>query len=1326
MSIISSVSNLNLSISYNVGAGNFSVNCASFSYNHSVNGVDNSITATIAIRNRSGSGGGGTYFSIWQSGLIYQVYSRVHTTTGFNFIGSVAATIPKSTIYSYLNNSSYVWYMEWYGYFNSTSTSCGTRFGPRIGYPYSTQESAHDEVKDPSAPSNSFINVTNNFTPIASATVLSGSYSACGNSLSWTQALNTDGYKIYKSTNGGAYSLLATVVGLANTTYVDTAVVVGTTYAYKVETYNSVWFEDAYTRKSNIISGTISSPSTTISSVVGTECSLSNTINWTDSLTCETGYRVFRSTGGTYSQIVSLPSNTNNYIDSSILVNQIYYYKIAVDLPSGSGTGNTVSNTITFNAPSGLTISRPNNYTFRLNWLLNTSCENQVLVERSVNGGAYSLYASLSNGTTTYDDTSLTIGYTYDYRIRVSTTTGQYSAYSNIIGLNYNAFYINEGANNIIKNIDFNDDNQPLIVGDFTTYYDGTSANRIAGLREIGSFNTGFTYGTGFNGNVNKVIYDTTIDKYYVGGDFTTYNGSAANYIVRINPNGSLDNTFTATTINGAITAMALSNSNDLYISANQAGKYIVRLNPNGTEDSGFNYGTSLDGSVYAIAVDGSNKVFIGGDFTTYKGLPFYENMISIEDNGDIYQNFPFNAPVYAIVLYGSYIYVGGDFTSYGGISGNGRIRGLRLLSDGTYDGDFYTFTGFDNIVRSILIDPDDGNPYFAGDFTVYATNSAKRMIKLRATNASPDPSFDYGTGFNDSVHQIKFDLNGDIFAVGAFTTYNSVSSNRIVKIRKNGESITYPILASNETILNTVVSLSATQVQLNWNTNVADQISINNIYRKKVNSTGFVLITTAVASATTVNFTESITDDYQYYVEAVKTASGSSVSDIVTLPYNVTIPVVNRTVEKQLDITWTNTSPFATDIEIWRSVSGGSYSILTSISLTTSYSDINLFENTVYSYKLKYKSGSSSISWFGVTGENKTYLNTPLLISIVQPFNGVKSFILNWNNYSAYSTSFEVFRRALSGGGFSSVGTTTGTSFLDTTVSTFGETYEYYVVALSAGNESAPSNTLDRILENVTMVLDYRTSYEDNLVTRETYLFWTLFGSCTGNTYSVHKSYDGVNYTVITATTATTYTDSETFTACQECTSVYYYVTIQCIGLIISNVVNPVVEPPKNKWNMGGLSRLWIGRSNGNITYDAVNATYVTLDYYGNNIMTLTNINGVGTWYELPVSTAAKYSQKMVIDKQGYTFSEILELEIPKLNPAKWATISDILDDDLVVAFQTNNGDYCIMGYDAPAKIQVYNATTEDSKYNFTVEVRGNYNLMKFLDKTYVQNFIL
>ncbi len=99
-----------------------------------------------------------------------------------------------------------------------------------------------------------------------------------------------------------------------------------------------------------------------------------------------------------------------------------------------------------------------------------------------------------------------------------------------------------DGFTGTPRSIALQPDGRILVGGDFTSY-EGTARNRIIRLNEDGTMDPTFDPGAGFNAPVNAVVLQPD-GRILVGGDFTAYQGVPRARIARLNPDGSLDNTF--------------------------------------------------------------------------------------------------------------------------------------------------------------------------------------------------------------------------------------------------------------------------------------------------------------------------------------------------------------------------------------------------------------------------------------------------------------------------------------------------------------------------------------------------------------------------------------------------------------------------------------------------------------------------------------------------------------------------------------------------------------------------------------------------------------
>ncbi|MCS6796026.1 MAG: T9SS type A sorting domain-containing protein [Raineya sp.] len=157
------------------------------------------------------------------------------------------------------------------------------------------------------------------------------------------------------------------------------------------------------------------------------------------------------------------------------------------------------------------------------------------------------------------------------------------------------------------------------------TSYNGDSRNRIVRLNEDGSIDNTFNVGTGFNGGVTSIAIQPD-GKILVVGGFTSYQGNTANRIIRLNADGSIDATFnTGSGFNITAMTVVLQPDNKILVGGfftdynGNTRNRIIRLNSNGSIDNSFNIGSGFDAlGVLSIALQADGKILAGGGFTSY------------------------------------------------------------------------------------------------------------------------------------------------------------------------------------------------------------------------------------------------------------------------------------------------------------------------------------------------------------------------------------------------------------------------------------------------------------------------------------------------------------------------------------------------------------------------------------------------------------------------------------------------------------------------------------------------------------------------------------
>ncbi len=338
-----------------------------------------------------------------------------------------------------------------------------------------------------------------------------------------------------------------------------------------------------------------------------------------------------------------------------------------------------------------------------------------------------------------------------------------------------------------------------LLVGGLFNIFNGVARNRIARLNADGSLGAGFEAGTGFNDLISAAAPQAD-GKILVGGNFSSYNNVTRNRIVRLNADGSLDNSFDPGSgfDNNSITSIALQPDGKLLVGGwfsrfnDTIRRYITRLNTDGSLDASFDPGGGFNGPVEVLVLQPDGKILVGGRFTNFNNT--WRNQIArLHEDGSLDISFDLGSGfdggrVHALTLQADgKILVGGFFTSYNGTARNWIAR---LHTDGSLDTSFDPGTGFSgsgslSSVRSLALQADD-KILVGGWFSSFDGSPRSGIARLHA-DGSLDTSFDPGSGFSGSARSFVQLPNGQIMVGGVFSSYNGTSLNGIALLNSNG-----------------------------------------------------------------------------------------------------------------------------------------------------------------------------------------------------------------------------------------------------------------------------------------------------------------------------------------------------------------------------------------------------------------------------------------------------------------------------------------------------------------------------------------------------------
>jgi uncharacterized delta-60 repeat protein len=336
-------------------------------------------------------------------------------------------------------------------------------------------------------------------------------------------------------------------------------------------------------------------------------------------------------------------------------------------------------------------------------------------------------------------------------------------------------------------------DGKLLIGGAFLGYgYSGNAS--IVRINTDGTFDNSFVFnGTGANSDV-FVTQSQSDGKILVGGNFTKYNNVNAFKLTRTNADGSHDTTFSGyqgishNADEPKINAIKLQTDGKILIggyfnTVNGNTSYAVaRLNPDGSSDTTFTSPFVYGDEVKSIYIQPDGKILVGT----------YGNIKRLNPNGTFDSSFhstPTNGYISDINIDSNgKIIISGGFTYYG----SGYCpKTARLNADGTPDYSFHGNVIPNGFINKVLLLPND-KLFIAGTFSLYSGTTVYDMAVLNS-DSSLSSSFSSGVGvtggatFSYQVFDAALQPNGKIIIVGNFTSYNGTTQNRIARINQDG-----------------------------------------------------------------------------------------------------------------------------------------------------------------------------------------------------------------------------------------------------------------------------------------------------------------------------------------------------------------------------------------------------------------------------------------------------------------------------------------------------------------------------------------------------------
>ena len=353
---------------------------------------------------------------------------------------------------------------------------------------------------------------------------------------------------------------------------------------------------------------------------------------------------------------------------------------------------------------------------------------------------------------------------------------------------------------------------------------------------------------------------------------------------------------------------------------------------------------------------------------------------------------------------------------------------------------------------------------------------------------------------------------------------------------------------------------------KLTWNA-VSGATSYR-VFRSESRGTGYSLLGTTTATSYT-NTGAAVGKTYYYRVKAVNSVGTSGYSNIVSgkakpaAPAAPSVTAGNSSTGKP-QLTWKAVSG-AVKYEVYRSTRQNSGYSLLGTTTATSYVNTGASTGTTYYYRVKAVNRNGMASGYSNIVSCKAKAAAPAAPSVTAGNSSTGKPRLTWKAVSG-ATSYRIYRSESRGTGYSLLGTTSSTSYVNTGAAA-GKTYYYRVKAVNRdGMASGYSNIVSGKAKAAVPAAPSVTA--GNSSTGKPRLTWKAVSGATS--YRIYRSESrGTGYSLLGTTSSTSYVNTGAAAG-----KTYYYrvkaVNRDGMASAYSNIVSGKATLPAPVLNIG------------------------------------------------------------------------------------------------------------------------------------------------------------
>jgi uncharacterized delta-60 repeat protein len=325
------------------------------------------------------------------------------------------------------------------------------------------------------------------------------------------------------------------------------------------------------------------------------------------------------------------------------------------------------------------------------------------------------------------------------------------------------------GADALVVSLSTLADGRVVLGGVFNSI-NGVAFNHVGRLLTNGAPDPSFSP-SGFNSGVNAVSAESNL-RVVVGGGFSLPTQS----LIKLFSDGSLDLNFNPSVgLNGPVHCLLVQSNGQVLLGGaftfinGSPCSGVARLNVDGSVDPRFACNVLSQGTVYCLAMQPDGKVVVGGDF----GIIGKDNQVRLarfNADGSLDPGFDpgsgANATVFALAVQPSgKIILGGSFTA---LDNTSRSHLGRLLPNGSLDQEFDPGSGANNTVYAVVVLP-DSDVIIGGAFDLFNGIPRNGVAKIKANDADPKfVSIAFASGDRNSAQMLLTTLPGHTYVLEA------------------------------------------------------------------------------------------------------------------------------------------------------------------------------------------------------------------------------------------------------------------------------------------------------------------------------------------------------------------------------------------------------------------------------------------------------------------------------------------------------------------------------------------------------------------------------